>query len=88
MAEHSLGHARESQAALDRLIAAHSADAACQIAHVYAWRGDTEQAFRWLDRAYVQRDGGLTSLKTDPILEPLRNDARYKALLGKMNLPE
>ncbi len=88
MAEHSLGHARESQAALDRLIAAHSADAAYQIAHVYAWRGETEEAFRWLDRAYVQRDGGLTTLKTDPILEPLRKDARYRALLKKMNLPE
>jgi TolB-like protein len=88
MAEYTMGHARESQAALDRLIAAHSADAAYQIAEVYAWRGDTEQAFRWLDRAYVQRDGGLTTIKTNPILASLRNDARYKALLGKMNLPE
>jgi TolB-like protein/cytochrome c-type biogenesis protein CcmH/NrfG len=88
MAEYTMGHARESQAALDRLIAAHSADAAYQIAEVYAWRGDTEQAFRWLDRAYVQRDGGLTTMKTNPILAPLRSDARYKALLGKMNLPD
>ncbi len=88
MAEYTLGHARESQAALDRLIAARSADAAYQIAQVYAWRGDTEQAFRWLDRAYVQRDGGLATMKTDPILASLRGDARYKALLGKMNLPE
>jgi TolB-like protein/thioredoxin-like negative regulator of GroEL len=88
MAEYTMGHARESQAALDRLIAARSADAAFQIAEVYAWRGDTEQAFRWLDRAYVQRDGGLTTMKTNPILASLRGDARYKALLGKMNLPE
>ena len=88
MAEYTMGHARESQAALDRLIAARSADAAFQIAEVYAWRGDTEQAFRWLDRAYVQRDGGLTTMKTNPILAPLRSDARYKALLRKMNLPE
>jgi TolB-like protein len=88
MVEHSLGHARESQAALDRLIAAHSADAAYQIAEVYAWRGDTEQTFRWLDRAYAQRDGGLTTIKTNPLWASLRNDARYKALLGRLNLPE
>jgi TolB-like protein/thioredoxin-like negative regulator of GroEL len=88
MAEYTLGHARESQTTLDRLIATHSADAAFQIAEVYAWRGDTEQVFHWLDRAYVQRDGGLATMKTNSILAALRGDARYKALLGKMNLPE
>jgi hypothetical protein len=65
-----------------------SADAAFQIAEVYAWRGDTEQVFCRLDRAYVQRDGGLATMKTNPILASLRSDARYKALLGKMNLLE
>ena len=88
MAEHTLGHARESQVALDRLITTHAVDAPYQIAHVYTWRGDIELAFHWLDRAYAERDGGLTSIKMDALFAPLRNDARYKTLLAKLNIPE
>jgi tetratricopeptide (TPR) repeat protein len=59
MAEHTLGHAKESQAALDELIAKYAHDSAYQIAEVYAWRGESNKAFEWLERAYVQHDGGL-----------------------------
>jgi predicted Zn-dependent protease len=43
LAEHSLGHARESQQALDALIADYAQDSAFQIADVYAWRGEKGQ---------------------------------------------
>jgi len=88
MAEHSLGHARESQRALAQLIAQHATEAAFQIAEIYAWRGEADKAFEWLERAYQQRDGGLSDIKTDPPLAGLRNDPRYQAFLRKMNLPE
>ena len=42
---------------------------AYQIAAVYAFRGEADRAFEWLDRAYVQRDGGLTEMKGDPLLK-------------------
>jgi hypothetical protein len=41
----------------------------------------------WLDRAFGQRDGGLSQLKADCIFAPLRSDPHYGALLRKMNLP-
>jgi tetratricopeptide (TPR) repeat protein len=88
MAEHTLGHARESQQALAQLIAQHATEAAFQIAETYAWRGETDKAFEWLERAYRQRDGGLSDIKTDPPLAALRNDPRYKVFLRKMDLPE
>jgi serine/threonine-protein kinase len=88
MAEHTLGHARESEQALERLIAQHATEAAFQIAETYAWRKDRDKAFEWLERAYQQRDGGLSDIKTDPPLAELRNDPRYKAFLRKMKLPE
>jgi TolB-like protein/Flp pilus assembly protein TadD/tRNA A-37 threonylcarbamoyl transferase component Bud32 len=88
MAEHTLGHARESQQALEQVIAQHAAGAAFQIAEIYAWRGEKDQAFDWLERAYRQRDGGLVDIKTDPPLADLHDDPRYKAFLRKMNLPE
>jgi hypothetical protein len=88
MAEHTLRHERESQRALGQLIAQHATEAAFQIAEVYAWRGEKDKAFEWLERAYQQRDGGLSDIKTDPPLADLRNDPRYKAFLSKMHLPE
>jgi serine/threonine-protein kinase len=87
MAEHTLGHARESQAALDKAIAGFAQGAAYQIAEVYAWRGERDKAFEWLERALVQNDGGLTSFRMDPLLASLRGDARYQALLEKMGQP-
>jgi tetratricopeptide (TPR) repeat protein len=88
MAEHTLGHAKESQQALEELIAKHAQESAFQIAEAYSWRGEKEKAFEWLERAYKQRDGGLAEIKGDQLFASLRSDPRYKALLRKMNLPE
>jgi TolB-like protein len=88
MAEHSLGHAKESKQSLDELIAKHSLDAPYFIAQVHAWRADSYQAFEWLDRAYERRDSSFFNLKSDAKLASLRGDPRYRALLGKLNLPE
>jgi TolB-like protein len=88
MAEYTLGHAKASQQALDELIAKHAQDSASSIAEVFAWRGEKDKAFEWLERAYKQKDGGLSEIKTDQLLKSLRADPRYKVLLRKMKLPE
>jgi adenylate cyclase len=88
MTEHTLGHARASQQALDEAIAKHASDSAYQIAEAHAWRGENDGAFEWLERAYAQGDGGLAEAKIDPLLESLHEDPRYKALLRKLNLAE
>jgi len=87
MAEHSLGHVRESQHALDELIAKYAHDWAFQIAEVYAWRGEPDKAFEWLERAYVQQDAGFAVFKSDPPLKSLWSDARFAAMLKKVGLP-
>jgi TolB-like protein len=61
---------------------------AWNIGQFYASRNDSDRAFSWLERAYRQHDGGMSSLKTDPIYKSLHRDPRYKALLRKVNLPE
>ena len=88
MIEHSLGHKDAAQAALNTLIAKDADGAAYQIAEVYAWRGESDPAFEWLDRAYRQHDGGLANLATDPLLKSLRADARYAAFLKMMGLEQ
>lgn len=47
---------------------------------------DADAAFIWLERAYKQRDPGLTYLKGDPLLKNLECDPRYIAFLKKMHL--
>jgi tetratricopeptide (TPR) repeat protein len=86
LAEQALGHDNQSQQALDELIAKGSDNFAYQIAEVYARRGDQDRAFTWLERAYQQRDPGLTRVKVDPLLTSLHSDARFGALLVKIHL--
>jgi adenylate cyclase len=54
---------------------------------VYAFRGEANRAFEWLERAYSQRNGGLSEMKGDPPLKSLERDPRYAAFLKKMRLP-
>jgi TolB-like protein/DNA-binding winged helix-turn-helix (wHTH) protein/Tfp pilus assembly protein PilF len=87
IAYYSLGRKKESDAALRELIAKYHASDAYGIAAVYAFRNQSDEAFEWLDRAYVQRDGGLIATKVDPLLKSLHKYSRYAALLKKLNFP-
>jgi TolB-like protein/DNA-binding winged helix-turn-helix (wHTH) protein/Tfp pilus assembly protein PilF len=87
LAYYTLGRLEESDGALKKLIATYQNDCAFQIGEVYAYRGETDKAFEWLDRAYRQRDPGTPELKTDPLMKGLRQDRRYIELLKKMRLP-
>lgn len=88
VAEHALGHARQSQQALDALQTHYAAGYAFQIAAVHAWRGEKDQAFVWLGRALAQRDAGMARLRQDPTLSMLHDDPRFAALVKKMDFPE
>jgi predicted Zn-dependent protease len=87
LTSYALGQRTEAEAALKELIGQYHRSAAVQIAEVYAARGQVNSAFEWLDRAYDQRDGGLTEIKGNPLLKNLEGDSRYTALLKKMRLP-
>jgi TolB-like protein/DNA-binding winged helix-turn-helix (wHTH) protein/lipoprotein NlpI len=87
LAYFALDRREESDSALKKLIATHQNDCAFQIAEAYAYRGQTDKAFEWLDRAYRQRDPGTPEFNTDPLMRSLRHDRHYAQLLKKMNLP-
>ena len=78
----------ESDAALAQLTANESETAAYQIAEVYAFRGDKDRAFEWLERARRQRDPGLASLRKDPLLPNLHDDPRWNVFLHTMGLAD
>jgi TolB-like protein/Flp pilus assembly protein TadD len=77
----------ESDAALKKLKQSSADTAAYQIAGVYAYRGEKDQAFEWLERARQQRDPGLQSTKIDPLLVNLHGDPRWQAFVHTMGWP-
>ena len=87
IAYHALGREKESDTALRELIAKYHESMAYNIAQVYAFRNQSDEAFEWLDRAYSQRDDGLIETKVDLLFKSLHKDPRYTAFLKKLNLP-
>jgi TolB-like protein len=84
---HALGKKKEADNTLTRYIKENQGRSAYQIAEIYAYRGERDNAFQWLERAYKQRDGGLASIKGDPLLRSIEKDQRYATLMNKMKLP-
>ncbi len=88
MARWSQKRIPESDAALARLIESTADTAAYQIADVYAYRGEKDRAFEWLERARRQRDSGLTGVRNDPLFAHLHEDPRWNAFVHAMGLAD
>lgn len=82
-----LGRIEEADKTLQELITKFGWGFAFQVAEIYAYRGDKEKAFEWLERAYALRDPGVSGMKLDPLLRTLTDDHRYSAFLKKAGLP-
>lgn len=57
-------------------------------ATIYAALGEKDKAFAELEKSFANRDWGIARLGSDPLLDPLRDDPRFKDLLRRMKLPE
>jgi TolB-like protein/Tfp pilus assembly protein PilF len=88
MAKHALGRPQESDETLGELIKKYGADAAYQIALGYAFRAEIDLAFEWLERAYAERDPGLSHAKVTPLLKNLRANAQWQPFLKKLGLAD
>ena len=84
----SLGENAEADAALISLLKDQADEGALSLAEVYAFRGQSDEAMHWLERAYTQKDPYLYKLKGDLLLKNLEGDPRYKAFILKLNLPD
>ncbi len=84
MVDQALGRTKESRDRLAEFVDKYREGNAYQIAQVNAYLGDTDEAFRWLEEAYRQRDGGLFLIGADPFFKPLRSDPRFPVFLKKM----
>ena len=85
---HALGRHTESNAALGELIRTYTDTAALQIAEVYAYRGDPDPAFAWLERARAQRDAGMSMVRALPSMRHLHGDPRWVPFLKRVGLAD
>ncbi len=52
----------------------------------YTALGKKDKAFEWLENAYKDREGRMTLIKVDPLLDELRSDSRFKELMQRVGL--
>jgi eukaryotic-like serine/threonine-protein kinase len=84
----ALGRKPDADASLVRVERLGAMNAPYAIARIHAYRDEADQAFTWLNRAYMQHQSSENFVNRDPLLRNLWSDARYKAFLRKMNLPD
>jgi hypothetical protein len=83
IAAHKLGDVAGADAALAALVAGYS-DSRYQQAQVLAQRGALGEALGLLDTAFTALDPGLLWAPNDPLVDPLRGEARFKSLLSRL----
>lgn len=81
MAHHALGDAASADRLEAELIDRHESDAAYNIAYLMAYRGETDAAFDWLDKAVQYNDPGLADIVAEPLFGNLYADPRWAAFL-------
>jgi TolB-like protein/Tfp pilus assembly protein PilF len=84
MAHHALGDEAASREALDAMIAGYERDAAYNIAYVFAYRGEADGAFEWLEKAVEYNDPGLSEIVAEPLFRNVRPDPRWVPFLERI----
>ncbi|MCG6963042.1 MAG: protein kinase [Acidobacteria bacterium] len=84
MVYHDLGQKAESDTALRKLIDIDQKEGPYNIAYVYAYCGDTERAFEWLNKAAKYSDPGLTEVTVERLFDNIKSDPRWLPYLRKI----
>jgi tetratricopeptide (TPR) repeat protein len=58
------------------------------VAEIHIGLGNLDEAFRWLETAFQQRNGWLIHIRENPRYDGLRGDPRYLDLVRRMNFPD
>ena len=82
-----LGRHAEAEAEISKLKASFGDVMAYQYAAFYAQRGDHPKAVDWLETALRLRDAGLESLRTDSLMDPIRQEPRFQAVMRELKFP-
>lgn len=82
--EHRAGNQAAAEKAMNDLVAQVGDAALYQQAEVMAQWGRADEAFARLERARAVGDSGLSTVATDPLMDPIAKDARFARLLKEL----
>jgi TolB-like protein/Flp pilus assembly protein TadD len=88
IADRKLGRDAEAEANLAKLRSDQGDAGAFSYAEIYAQWGQTSTALDWLEKAEQLRDPGMAELGIDPMLDPIREQPRFKAILTRLKVPK
>ena len=88
LAYHKLGRQVDAETALARFHALEGNAGAYGYATIYAQWGHTPKALEWLETALQLRDPELINLRTEPLLDPLRKESRFRAIQRELGFPD
>ncbi len=80
----ALGRKADADAALHALIAKYEKDWSYNIAYVYAFCGQSDKAFEWLDKAVAYQDAGLSEIVPQTLFAKIHSDPRWLPFLRKL----
>ena len=86
MALHDLGRQAEFEAAFAELREQWARENPVEIAQVYAWTGEADAAFEWLEKSTPPNKIGAIYYLRDPAFAKLHTDPRWHALLERLGL--
>jgi adenylate cyclase len=88
MVMYALGNKKEANSLLQSFLDEFGENSQPNIAHVYAFRGEIDNAFKWLEISYDIRDQSLLEILNYPEFENLWGDPRWNTFINKLGLPE
>jgi tetratricopeptide (TPR) repeat protein len=88
MVYEKLGRHEDAAAALAKIVRDGGDAAAYQYTQIYTQWGDRKAALDWVEKATQLRDPGLVYLKTDPLMDPLRKEPRFHAVMRELRFPD
>jgi TolB-like protein len=86
MAHQALGQKAESDAALAELIEKYGSDYSFNIAYVFAFRGEADRSFEWLNKAVEYHDLYLSAVAVHPMFANIHSDPRWLPFLRKLGM--
>ena len=88
MVVYALGNTQEADELLKQFIADYGNDSWPNIADVYAFRNEKDEAFKWLELAFKNKDASLLEILNYPEMKNLWGDPRWNKFINKLGLPE
>jgi TolB-like protein/tetratricopeptide (TPR) repeat protein len=84
---HGLGRVADASTVFEKLRQFAGEASAYQYAEITAQWGERQRALEWLEKALQLRDPGMSYTKTDPLLDPLREEPRFQAVMRELKFP-